>query len=251
MMQAADAGYSHALGGPAGPAFDHPGVRRLLLQGIVNAIVVVILEIISNQPAEMGFVEDDHVVQQFPPTTSHPTLRHAVLPGTAIGPSDQLTAKVFQHRRHLSVELAVAVEYQILGCTIFGKGLSQLLHDPGTGGMFGDVEVQDFATGVRDYEKAVQYPEGRGGHGGKVHGGDGLTMVLEKGEPALAGVSRRGPLRQVVGDRGLGDFESQFQELAVDPRTAPGRILRRHRPDEIAKLGGDFWSAGTTRRKEA
>src|SRR6516225_10194245 len=88
MMQAADAGYSHALGGPAGPAFDHPGVRRLLLQGIVNAIVVVILEIISNQPAEMGFVEDDHVVQQFPPTTSHPTLRHAVLPGTAISCSD-------------------------------------------------------------------------------------------------------------------------------------------------------------------
>ena len=83
--------------------------------------------------------------------------------------------------------------------------------------MFGDVEVQDFATGVRDYEKAVQYPEGRGGHSEKVHGGEGLTMVLEKGEPALAGVSRRAPLRQVAGDGGLGDFQSQFQELAVDP----------------------------------
>src|SRR6516165_2387029 len=84
-MQAADAGYSHDLGGPPGPAFDHPEVRRLLLQGIVNAIVVVILEVISKQPTEMGFVQDDHVVQQFPPTTSHPTLRHTVLPGTAIG----------------------------------------------------------------------------------------------------------------------------------------------------------------------
>ena len=42
-------------------------------------------------------------------------------------------------------------------------------------------------------------------------------MVLEKGEPALAGVSRRAPLRQVAGDGGLGDFQSQFQELAVDP----------------------------------
>jgi len=34
-----------------------------------------------------------------------------------------------------------------------GEGLSQLLHDPGTGGMFGDVEVQDVATAVADHEK--------------------------------------------------------------------------------------------------
>src|SRR6516164_5186093 len=87
-----------------------------------------------------------------------------------------------QHRRHISVELAVAVEDQILGCTLLREGLSQLLHDPGTGGMFGDVEVQDVATAVRDHEEAVQYPKGRGGHGEKVHGGDSLTMVLEKGE---------------------------------------------------------------------
>src|SRR6516162_10260993 len=173
VMQAADAGHSHDLGAPPRPWFDHPESRRLLLQGIMNAIVVVILEVISKQPTEMGFVQDDHVVQKFPPTTSHPTLRHAVLPGTAISRSDQLSAKVFQHRRHLSVELAVAVEDQILGCTIFGEGLSQLLHDPGTGGMFDDVEVQDFATAVADYEEAVQHPEGRGGHCEEIHGGDG------------------------------------------------------------------------------
>ena len=81
--------------------------------------------------------------------------------------------------------------------------------------MFGDVEVQDVATAVADYEEAVQYPEGRGVHGEKIHGGEGLTMVLEKGEPALVRVRRRGPLRQVAGDRRLGDFQSQFQELAV------------------------------------
>ena len=75
---------------------------------------------------------------------------------SAISRSDQLTAKLFQHRRHLSLELAVAVEDQIPGCTIFGEGLAQLLHDPGTGGMLSDVEVQDFATAMRDYQKAVQ-----------------------------------------------------------------------------------------------
>ena len=95
----------------------------------------VILEVISKQSTEMGFVQDDHVVQQFPATASHPALRHAVLPGTAMSRSDQLAAEVFQRRRDLSAELAVAVQDQILGCTILWEGLSQLLHDPGTGGM--------------------------------------------------------------------------------------------------------------------
>ena len=75
VMQAADAGHSHDPGGPPRPWFDHPESRRLLLQGIMNAIVVVILEVISKQPTEMGFVQDDHVVQKLPPTTSHPALR--------------------------------------------------------------------------------------------------------------------------------------------------------------------------------
>jgi len=41
VMQAADAGHSHHLGAPPRPWFDHPESRRLLLQGIMNAIVVV------------------------------------------------------------------------------------------------------------------------------------------------------------------------------------------------------------------
>jgi hypothetical protein len=66
MMQAANAGHSYHFGGASGPLFDHPESWRLLLQGIVNAIVVIIREVISKQPTQVGFVQDDHVVQQFP-----------------------------------------------------------------------------------------------------------------------------------------------------------------------------------------
>ena len=75
MMQPADAGCTHDLGGPTRPALDNTESRRLLLQGIMNAIVVVILEVISNQPTQMGFVQDDHVIQQLPATA--PTQRSA------------------------------------------------------------------------------------------------------------------------------------------------------------------------------
>jgi hypothetical protein len=48
----------------------------------------------------------------------------------------------------------------------------------------------------------------------------------------------------------FGDFESQFQELALDSGSTPTRILGRQGSDEIAKLRGDFRSAATTARKE-
>jgi hypothetical protein len=88
MMQSADAGSTHDLSGPPRPWFHNPEARRPLLQGIMNAVVVVILEVISKQPTQMGFVQDDHVVQQFPATAPHPAFRHPVLPRTAISRSD-------------------------------------------------------------------------------------------------------------------------------------------------------------------
>jgi hypothetical protein len=94
MMQAADAVHSHDLGGPPRPWFDQPESRRLLLQGIMNAIVVV-LEVISKQPTEMGFVQDDHVVPKFPPTTSHPALRHAVRLSRQLHRMETVTHDVF------------------------------------------------------------------------------------------------------------------------------------------------------------
>ena len=72
--------------------------------------------------------------------------------------------------------------------------------------MFGDVEVQDSATAVSDYERQYSTRKVAVGTVKKSMAAIALTMVLEKGEPALASVARRGPLRQVAGDGGLGDF---------------------------------------------
>ena len=33
---------------------------------------------------------------------------------------------------------------------------TRVLHDPGTGGMFSDIEVQDFAAMMADHEETVQ-----------------------------------------------------------------------------------------------
>ena len=54
------------------PSFNRPKSRRLLLQGIMPAIVVVLLKESWHQPTQMGLVPHDHVVQQFPATAPHP-----------------------------------------------------------------------------------------------------------------------------------------------------------------------------------
>src|SRR5260370_38775647 len=56
-------------------------VRRVLLQGIVNAIVMVVVPVFPDQPVEMPFVHRDDRVDQLAPATADPALGHAVLPG--------------------------------------------------------------------------------------------------------------------------------------------------------------------------
>src|SRR5947209_17405092 len=60
---------------------DRSTVWRVLPQGIVNAILMVVGHVCSNQPVEMAFVQRDDVVEQLAPAAAHPALREAVLPG--------------------------------------------------------------------------------------------------------------------------------------------------------------------------
>jgi hypothetical protein len=108
------------------------------------------------------------------------------LPGTAIGGSNQLAAEGFQHPRDFSAELAITIEDQVLGCAILREGLSQLLDDPLTGGMFRDIEVQDPPPTVANHEEAIEQPKGHRRYGEEVHRRNRFAMVLEKGQPALA-----------------------------------------------------------------
>ena len=48
----------------------------------MSPVFVVVMDVLSNQPAQLPLVENDHVIQKFPSNISHPTLSHAVLPRT-------------------------------------------------------------------------------------------------------------------------------------------------------------------------
>ncbi len=46
--------------------------RRVLLQRIVDAILVVIAHVSTNEPAQVLFIQHDHMVEDLTATTAHP-----------------------------------------------------------------------------------------------------------------------------------------------------------------------------------
>ena len=102
--------------------------------------------------------------------------------------------------------------------------------------MVRDIQMEDSSTTVLDHEEAIQRAKRQCGHSEEIHGYDDVAVIAKESNPALAGVVGRGQAPEIAGDRALGDVESEFQELAVDSRGAPGGILAEHPPDESAEL---------------
>ena len=61
---------------------------RVFVERIMNTVLVIVKDVITNQPAQVIFIQDDHMVQQFPAAASDPALRDSILPGTPKSGSD-------------------------------------------------------------------------------------------------------------------------------------------------------------------
>jgi len=116
------------------------------------------------------------------------------------------------------------------------KRLSQLLDDPRTRQMSGDVEVQNAPTIMADDKEAVEHPKRGRRNGKEIHGRDGFPVITKKGKPALAGpaVPRRSfhPAR----NGSFGNIKTQHDQFSVDARRTPGWILGDHAEDQIPNL---------------
>ena len=71
-------------------------------------------------------------------------------------------------------------------------------------------------------------------------------MVAEECPPALRWGS---PVPcHILGDRGLANFDAEFEEFAVDPERAPQRTGQAHGANQLANFERHFWSAAATSR---
>jgi hypothetical protein len=108
------------------------------------------------------------------------------------------------------------------------EGLSQLLHDPHARRVLGDVEMQDLPSVMTDNEEAVEHAECNRWNREEIHRGNRFAMIVQKREPSLGWFRISWRPADPAGDGSLRDIETQHEQLAVDARRSPGRVLGHH-----------------------
>ncbi len=98
------------------------------------AIVIVVVSVFSNKTAQMIFVQDDDMVEQFLATISCPSLRDAVLPRAAVRSSDRFHAKRSDGIPNLGSKYSITIMDQILVLArdITQKHATTSIHTPFT-----------------------------------------------------------------------------------------------------------------------
>ena len=109
--------------------------------------------------------------------------------------------------------------------------------------MTGHVEMQDLAPSMLYNEETIQELEGQRVHREEIHGHDHLAMIGEESEPAFGWIAAVPRASQISGYRALRDLEADLQELAMDLRRSPGRILHCQPTNQGTELLAHFWSA--------
>lgn len=69
-----------------------------------------------------------------------------------------------------------------------------------------------------------------------------LHVIVEKSAPGLRG--RLLPASHVLRDSGLGQFDSEFEQLAMDTRCSSERIRQTHLADRVTDLQGNWRTPG-------
>ena len=238
VVDAANSGDGDDLGILRRPGLNRARLRRVLVQRQVASVFVVVGYEFRDQPAGMGLVEDDNVVQQLPAERQCPAFTDSILPRRPVAGEDRFGTSRFQPCRDAG-ELAVAVVDEVADARVVEEDLTELLQNPGGRGMGGDVEVKDAPPVVVDDEESVQDLEGRGRDGQEVHGRDVRHVVLEERLPSLDLVRVGRAFRQVSGDGGLAEVDAQLEQFGVDAWGAPSRVVCGHLADEGPGLSGD------------
>jgi hypothetical protein len=136
-------------------AFHWPPIRRILFEGIVNPVIVIVVDIIANKPAEMLFVECDDMIENLAAAASHPAFRNPILPGCLHTCAFRLKTRYLQEGHHIGIEFRVVVEDGITMRNRVGKSFPQLLNNPISGRMTSNIEMQNPAAAMLDDEEAI------------------------------------------------------------------------------------------------
>jgi len=215
--------------------FDGAPLGRILDQGQMRSVSQVIRDVLSKKLPGMGLAEDDDLVEQLSSKCSDDAFAIRVLPRRARRRRHVLDAHRLDGSGDALAVDAVSVSMEEARCSIEGEGIAELLRCPRRRRVGGDRDVPDATAAVLEDDEAVQEFERRRGNDEEVHGRSLEQVVLQKRALRL----RRwlpGAGLEVRGDGRLRDTEAQLEQLAVDSRRAPGRVVGGEAANQSQRL---------------
>jgi hypothetical protein len=169
-----------------GDGMDPPARRRLdvswdgavVLERLMWTRAVVVGTVTTQEPAQMGFAENQEVVEALAADRADDPLHERVLPGRARGDADLADPQPFDATRKILTVDRVSIPEEVSRRRVLRKGLDQLARCPDGGGVIGDVEVEEFAAIVAEDDEDEEQAEGEGGDHEEVDGNDVVDVGL-------------------------------------------------------------------------
>jgi len=232
------------------------GVDERVVETLVVPLLVVVLEELAENAAEVGFAEGDDVVEALVADGAHEALGVGVEIGTAWRDADDAHALVGeQPTERGGVEwVAVGDQEALAGEEAIervGEVATDLLH-PGVGGPVDDAREMDPPGRELDDEEDVvadQAEEGEDLDGEEVRRGDGVPVAAQEGAPRDSPSSLRCGEDAIGGedtfDGRAADRATEVREGADDAGVSPARVVPRDAQDQGADLPVDGRSAGS------
>lgn len=154
----------------------------------MRSLAVVVVDVFTENPAEMLLVEDDQPVERFVADGLDYSLAVSVGARPSVGSERDSSAFASENRVKLVGELGVAVVDEelsrLLEVAQLPAQVSGLLGDPGRVGVGGAVDVEDAPTLDLQEDEHVERLQEQGVDGEEVAGQDGARMGAKELSPS-------------------------------------------------------------------
>jgi hypothetical protein len=153
-------------------------VGRILVEREVSTRPVVVREVASQGAAQVPFAKDQYVIQTLAPDGADKPLREGVLPRAVRRREDFTDAQTLHALPERVTVDRIAIAEEVRRRGVIREGVHDLLGRPGSGGMLGDIEVEDAPAVVGKHDEDEQHTQPRGGNREEVDGDEVLSRDL-------------------------------------------------------------------------
>src|SRR6516162_8095631 len=134
----------------------------------------------------------------------------------------------------------IAVSDHVAWSLVPGECLRDLSRDPICGRICCDVDPDKISATEPDDDESIEQVETDGRNNEQVHGGNVRRVVMQEGPPSLAG--RPSPFDHDLATLDCPNLKPKLEQLSMNARRAPKRILHAHPADQSAQLRVDLWT---------